>query len=47
MRELTLESVALKAPRPRYCALSNARLAAMDIEMPPWEDALARFLNSG
>jgi len=47
MRELTLESVALKAPRPRYCALSNARLAAMDIEMPAWEDALARFLNSG
>jgi dTDP-4-dehydrorhamnose reductase len=47
MRELTLASVALKAPRPRYCALSNARLAAMDIQMPPWEDALARFLERG
>lgn len=47
MRELTLASTSLKAPRPRYCALSNARLAAMHIPMPTWQDALARFLGGG
>lgn len=45
IRELTLESAALTAPRPRYCALSNARLAAMTIAMPTWQDALARFVG--
>ena len=44
MKPLTLETANLLAPRPRYCALSNARLAAAGIVMPQWEDALARFL---
>jgi dTDP-4-dehydrorhamnose reductase len=44
MKEITLESAALKAPRPRYCALSNARLAAAGVPMPTWKDALARYL---
>jgi dTDP-4-dehydrorhamnose reductase len=43
-KELTLETAKLKAPRPRYCALSNARLAAAGIAMPPWEEALKRYL---
>ena len=46
MKEITLESAALKAPRPRYCALSNARLAAAGVAMPPLKDALERFLGS-
>jgi dTDP-4-dehydrorhamnose reductase len=46
MKPLTLESAALPAPRPRYCALSNARLAATGIVMPPWEDALERYLRA-
>ena len=45
IKEITLESAALKAPRPRYCALSNARLAAAGIPMPGWPDALARYLS--
>jgi len=45
MRPLTLETAALAAPRPRYCALSNAKLAALGIAMPTWQDALARFLR--
>jgi dTDP-4-dehydrorhamnose reductase len=45
LKELTLETVALKAPRPRYCALSNAKLAAAGVAMPPWEDALRRYVG--
>jgi dTDP-4-dehydrorhamnose reductase len=36
--------VVLPAPRPQYCALSNAKLASVGIPMPPWQDALARHL---
>jgi dTDP-4-dehydrorhamnose reductase len=35
--------VKLKAKRPLYCALSNAKLAAAGIEMPSWQDAIARY----
>ena len=45
MRPLTLESAKLSAPRPRYCALSPAKLAAAGIVMPAWQDALKRFLS--
>jgi dTDP-4-dehydrorhamnose reductase len=45
IRPLTLETVRLRARRPRYCALSNAKLAGAGIEMPAWEDALERFLR--
>jgi dTDP-4-dehydrorhamnose reductase len=37
--------VTFPAPRPRYCALSNAKLAAAGIAMAPWQDALARYLR--
>ena len=43
-KPLTLATVNLKAVRPRYCALSPARLAAAGIVMPDWQDALGRFL---
>jgi dTDP-4-dehydrorhamnose reductase len=39
-----LADVALRAARPRYCALSNAKLAAVGMAMPTWQDALARDL---
>jgi dTDP-4-dehydrorhamnose reductase len=45
MRPITLDAVALKAPRPRYCALSNAKLAAAGVPMPEWTDALTRWLS--
>jgi len=41
---ITLAEVKLKARRPLYCALSNDKLRAAGIEMPPWQDALARYL---
>jgi dTDP-4-dehydrorhamnose reductase len=46
LKPITLESANLKAPRPRFCALSNARLASQGIVMPPWQEALRRYLSS-
>lgn len=37
--------VAWRAPRPRYCALSNAKLVAAGAAMPAWQDALAAALS--
>ena len=33
----------LKANRPQYCALSNAKLLSAGISMPPWQDAVGRY----
>lgn len=32
------------APRPRFCALSNQKLASLGIAMPPWQSAIRRHL---
>jgi dTDP-4-dehydrorhamnose reductase len=44
LKGVTLADVSLRAPRPKYCALSNAKLAAAGISMPTWQDALGRYL---
>lgn len=36
--------VPMRARRPRYCALSNEKLATAGIAMPTWQDALRRHL---
>jgi dTDP-4-dehydrorhamnose reductase len=41
-----MADVALRAQRPQYCALSNDKLHSAGISMPPWEDALARYLQT-
>jgi dTDP-4-dehydrorhamnose reductase len=38
-------AVPMRAERPQFCALSNAKLAAAGIVMPSWQDALARHLT--
>ena len=38
--------VTFRAPRPRFCALSNAKLRAAGIVMPSWQDALGRYLGA-
>jgi dTDP-4-dehydrorhamnose reductase len=43
--EVTMESAKLPAPRPKFAALSNAKLAMTGIEMPTWQDALARYVT--
>jgi dTDP-4-dehydrorhamnose reductase len=45
IRELTLETVSVRAQRPRFCALSPARLASLGITMPSWQDAMERYLR--
>lgn len=44
LEPIRLEEAALRAVRPRYCALSNEKLRAAGIAMPAWEDALDRYL---
>ena len=34
----------LHPPRPKFSALSNAKLASVGIVMPTWQDALARYV---
>jgi dTDP-4-dehydrorhamnose reductase len=36
--------VPMRARRPQYAALSNEKLARAGIQMPTWQDALARYL---
>jgi len=37
--------VTLRARRPQYCALSNEKLRQAGIEMPTWQNALARYVS--
>lgn len=46
LEPVTLDSYRLKAPRPRFCALTNRKLAAAGYSMPSWQDALRRWLES-
>ena len=36
----------LRAQRPQYCAMSNEKLRSAGFPMPPWQDALARYLQT-
>lgn len=42
---VSVNDVKLKAKRPRYCALSNDKLTQAGIDMPTWQDALARYVD--
>ncbi len=41
---VSVDTVNLRARRPKYCALSNEKLRLAGIEMPSWQDALARYI---
>jgi dTDP-4-dehydrorhamnose reductase len=41
-----LADMALRAPRPLYCALSNDKLRAAGIAMPTWQNALQRYMQT-
>lgn len=44
----SVHDVRLRAQRPVYCALSNAKLeAAIGRPMPTWQDAIGRYLMAG
>jgi dTDP-4-dehydrorhamnose reductase len=40
-----MSDMVLKASRPQYCALSNEKLRAAGVEMPSWQDAVARYVR--
>ena len=44
LEPITLASSPLPATRPRFCALSNAKLVAAGFPMPTWQDALQRWV---
>ncbi len=39
-----VHDVPMRALRPRYCVLSNAKLTAAGVPMPTWQEALARYV---
>ena len=41
---MRMSDLQLRAARPLYCVLSNARLRDAGIDMPSWQDALARYV---
>jgi dTDP-4-dehydrorhamnose reductase len=45
LQPITVDQVAFKATRPRFCALANRKLAATGFTMPTWNDALRRWLT--
>ncbi len=46
IRAVPSASVNLRARRPQFAALSNAKLGSLGITMPTWQDAVARYLAS-
>jgi dTDP-4-dehydrorhamnose reductase len=45
LKPVSVADVKMRARRPQYAALSNAKLVAAGVGMPTWEDALARYLS--
>ena len=45
-RCVTMDQAMFRASRPRYCALDGGKLAGVGITMPPWNEALRRWLTS-
>lgn len=43
---VTMDAMKLRAPRPRYCALSVAKLVNAGFVMPSWQDGLRRWLTA-
>jgi dTDP-4-dehydrorhamnose reductase len=45
LRPVRMADVALRAQRPQYCVLSNEKLVSAGADLPPWQDAIARYLR--
>jgi dTDP-4-dehydrorhamnose reductase len=41
-----MSDMKLRASRPLFCALSNEKLRGAGVDMPQWQDAVARFVNA-
>jgi dTDP-4-dehydrorhamnose reductase len=43
---ITTDQIQMQAARPRYCVLATDKIAAAGFPMPPWQDAVGRWLAS-
>ena len=41
-----MSDMKLRASRPQFCALSNDKLRGVGIDMPTWQEAVARFVDA-
>jgi len=46
LKPTRMADVPMRAARPQYCALDNAKLRSVGILMPSWQDALGRYIRS-
>ncbi len=44
LKPVSVADVKLRAPRPQYAGLSNAKLTGAGVDMPSWQDAVGRYL---
>jgi dTDP-4-dehydrorhamnose reductase len=44
--EVHMDQAGLLTPRPRFAALDNGKLREAGVEMPTWQDALARYVRA-
>jgi dTDP-4-dehydrorhamnose reductase len=44
IQDVRFADAGLRASRPQFAALSNAKLAAVGVLLPTWQDALARYV---
>lgn len=45
LKPISVNDVSLPAPRPKFAALDNSKLARAGYLMPSWQDAIARYLT--
>jgi dTDP-4-dehydrorhamnose reductase len=45
LKPVSVNDVKLRASRPQFAALSNAKLAKAGYQMPTWQDAIGRYLR--
>ncbi|MEO7134969.1 MAG: NAD(P)-dependent oxidoreductase, partial [Vicinamibacterales bacterium] len=45
LKPVSVKDVTLRAPRPQFAALSNAKLAMAGYQMPTWQDAIGRYVD--
>ena len=43
IRGVTVDELDLRARRPKFCALSNEKLASVGVTIPSWRDAVERY----
>ena len=44
--QISVNDVTLRAARPKFAALDNAKLADAGFTMPSWRDAIGRYLSA-